>query len=65
MKNTGTPFGISSKKTAKIILSAIKKRKRLVVISKWTDVAWLGIYIHKFFPSLYFFLAKRINAEFL
>ena len=62
MKNTGTPFGISSKKTAKIILSAIKKRKRLVVISKWTDVAWLGIYIHKFFPSLYFFLAKRINA---
>ena len=62
IKNTATPFGISSKKTAKIILSAIKKRKRLVVISRWIDVAWIGVYIHKFLPSLYFFLAKRINA---
>ena len=61
-KNIGTPYGLSSKKAAKIILSAIKHKKRQIVISKWSDVAWLGVFINKFFPSLYFFLAKRINA---
>lgn len=55
-------YGLSSKKAAKIILSAIKHKKRQIVISKWSDVAWLGVFINKFFPSLYFFLAKRINA---
>ena len=61
-KNDVTPFGLSSEKTAKIILSAIKRKKRQIIISKWLDVAWLGVYIHKFFPSLYFFLARRIKA---
>tara|TARA_Y100000996_G_scaffold408628_1_gene388022 strand:- start:268 stop:1065 length:798 start_codon:yes stop_codon:yes gene_type:complete len=61
-KNVAPPFGLSSKKTAKIILSAIRLKKRQVIISKWFDVAWIGVYIHKFFPSLYFFLARRINA---
>lgn len=61
-KNINKPYGLSSKKAAKIILSAIKHKKRQIVISKWSDVAWLGVFINKFFPSLYFFLAKRINV---
>lgn len=61
-KNSGIPYGLSSKKAAKIILKAIKNKKKQIIISKWSDVAWLGVFINKFFPSLYFFLAKRINA---
>mgnify|MGYP001164850086 CR=1 FL=1 len=61
-KNKRKPFGLSSKNAAKIILKAIKERKREVIISKWSDVAWLGVYIRKFFPKFYFYLAKRIDA---
>ena len=39
-KNIGTPYGLSSKKAAKIILSAIKHKKRQIVISKWSDVEY-------------------------
>ena len=56
------PFGLSSKKAAKIILKAIKSKKRQVIVSKWSDIAWFGVFVRKFFPSLYFFLAKRIDA---
>ena len=61
-KNVGIPYGLSSKKAARIILTSIKNKRKQIVISKWSDVAWLGIFINKFFPSLYFFLAKRIKA---
>ena len=61
-KNSLMPFGLSSKKAAKIILKAIKSKKRQVIVSKWSDIAWLGVFVHKFFPNLYFFLAKRIDA---
>ena len=56
------PVGLSSKKAAKIILKAIQQKKRQVIISKWNDIAWFGVLVNRFFPSLYFFLAKRINA---
>ncbi len=70
LDSEGTPFGskskkpvgLSSKKAAQIILRAIKKKKRQAIISKWSDVAWFGVLVNKFCPSLYVFLAKRINA---
>ena len=52
-KNSLMPFGLSSKKAAKIILKAIKSKKRQVIVSKWSDIAWLGVFVHKFFPNLY------------
>ena len=61
-KNMGVAYGMSPAKAAKFILSAIKHKKRQIVISKWSDVAWLGVFINKFFPSLYFFLARKINT---
>ena len=54
--------GLTSLEAAKRILNAIKSRKREAVIAKWNDIAWLAVYIRKFSPSLYFFLAKRIVA---
>ena len=33
-----------------------------IIVSKWSDIAWFGVLVRKFFPSLYFFLAKRIDA---
>ena len=61
-KNSLMPFGLSSKKAATIILKAIKNKKRQVIVSKWGDIAWFGVLVHRFFPSIYFFLAKRIDA---
>lgn len=61
-KNKRKPFGLSSEKVAKIILKAVRNKKREIIISKWSDVAWLGVYIRKFFPKLYFYLAKKIDA---
>jgi len=58
----GHQKGLTSHKAAKKILNAIKSKKRVAVIAKWSDIAWLAVYIRKFFPSLYFFLAKRIVA---
>jgi short-subunit dehydrogenase len=54
--------GLTSLEAAKRILNAIKCRKREAVIAKWNDIAWLAVYIRKFSPSLYFFLARRIVA---
>jgi short-subunit dehydrogenase len=54
--------GLTSLEAAKRILNAIKSRKREAVIAKWNDIAWLAVYIRKFSPSLYFFLARRIVA---
>ena len=54
--------GLTSKEAAKRILTAIKRKKREAVIAKWNDIAWLAVYIRKFSPSLYFFLARRIVA---
>ena len=54
--------GLTSLQAAKRILNAIKSKKREAVIAKWNDIAWLAVYIRKFSPSLYFFLARRIVA---
>ena len=54
--------GLTSLEAAKRILNAIKSKKREAVIAKWNDIAWLAVYIRKFSPSLYFFLARRIVA---
>ena len=54
--------GLTSLEAAKRILNAIKSKKREAVIAKWNDIAWLAVCIRKFFPSLYFFLARRIVA---
>tara|TARA_Y200000002_G_C22496195_1_gene585153 strand:- start:27 stop:824 length:798 start_codon:yes stop_codon:yes gene_type:complete len=54
--------GLTSFEAAKRILNAIKSKKREAVIAKWNDIAWLAVYIRKFSPSLYFFLARRIVA---
>ncbi len=56
------PVGLSSKKAAQIILRAIKKKKRQAIIAKWNDIVWLGLFLRKHFPWLYFELAKRIKA---
>ena len=61
-KNSSMPFGLSSKMAAKIILKAIKNKKRQVIVSRWGDIAWFGVLVFRFFPSIYFFLAKRIDA---
>ena len=70
LDSKGTPFGskskkpvgLSSKKAAQIILRAIKKKKRQAIIAKWNDIVWLGLFLRKHFPWLYFELAKRIKA---
>ena len=54
--------GLTSLEAAKRILNAIKSKKREAVIAKWNDIAWLAVYIRKFSPSLYIFLARRIVA---
>ena len=28
---------------------AIKNKKRQVIVSKWGDIAWFGVFIHRFF----------------
>ena len=58
----GHQKGLTSIEAAKRILNAIKSKKREAVIAKWNDIAWLAVYIRKFSPSLYFFLARRIVA---
>ena len=58
----GHQKGLTKVVAAKKILHAIKSRKREAVIAKWNDIAWLAVYIRKFSPSLYFFLARRIVA---
>ena len=58
----GHQKGLTSPEAAKRILNAIKSKKREAVIAKWNDIAWLAVYIRKFFPSFYFFLARRIVA---
>ena len=58
----GHQKGLKKVVAAKKILHAIKSKKREAVIAKWNDIAWLAVYIRKFSPSLYFFLARRIVA---
>lgn len=58
----GHQKGLKKVVAAKKILHAIKNKKRQAVIAKWNDIAWLAVYIRKFSPSLYFFLARRIVA---
>jgi len=58
----GHQKGLTKVVAAKKILHAIKNKKRQAVIAKWNDIAWLAVYIRKFSPSLYFFLARRIVA---
>jgi|TARA_B100001109_G_scaffold238180_1_gene219810 short-subunit dehydrogenase len=58
----GHQKGLTSSVAAKRILKAIKNKKREAVIAKWNDIAWLAVYIRKFSPSFYFFLARRIVA---
>jgi len=58
----GHQKGLTSFDAANRILNAIKSKKREAVIAKWNDIAWLAVYIRKFSPSLYFFLARRIVA---
>jgi short-subunit dehydrogenase len=58
----GHDKGLSVEKAAHQIVNAIHRKKRLAIIAKWNDIAWLGVIINKFFPSFYIFLAKRINA---
>lgn len=58
----GHQKSLKSETAAKKILNAIRYKKREVVIAKWNDIAWLAVYIRKFFPSFYFFLARRITA---
>ena len=58
----GHQKGLTSPEAAKRIINAIKSKKREAVIAKWNDIAWLAVYIRKFFPSFYFFLARRIVA---
>ena len=58
----GHQKGLKKVEAAKKILHAIKSKKREAVIAKWNDIAWLAVYIRKFSPSLYFFLARRIVA---
>ena len=60
--NKSLSKGLTSLEAAKRILNAIKSKKREAVIAKWNDIAWLAVYIRKFSPSLYFFLARRIVA---
>ena len=71
LTSTGEPYGkddrghqkgLTSSEAAKRILRAIKSKKREAVIAKWNDIAWLAVYIRKFCPSFYFFLARRIVA---
>ncbi len=58
----GHSNGLSVQNAAKKIIKAIKSKKREAVISKWSDIANLGIILRNFFPSLYFALAKKIKA---
>ena len=58
----GHAIGLSADAAAKKIISAIKRKKRQAIIAKWNDIAWLGLFLRKYFPWLYFELAKRINA---
>ena len=58
----GHQKGLTKVVAAKKILQAIESKKREAVIAKWNDIAWLAVYIRKFSPSLYFFLARRIVA---
>ena len=58
----GHQKGLKKVVAAKKILHAIKSKRREAVIAKWNDIAWLAVYIRKFSPSLYFFLARRIVA---
>ena len=58
----GHAVGLSADAAAKKIISAIKRKKRQAIIAKWNDIAWLGLFLRKHFPWLYFELAKRIKA---
>ena len=58
----GHAIGLSADAAAKKIISANKRKKRQAIIAKWNDIAWLGLFLRKYFPWLYFELAKRINA---
>lgn len=58
----GHANGLSAEAAAKQIISAVKRKKREVIVAKWNDIAWLGIILRKYFPWLYFELAKRIKA---
>ena len=58
----GHAIGLSADAAAKKIISAIKRKKRQAIIAKWNDIAWLGLFLRKYFPWLYFELAKRIKA---
>ena len=58
----GHAIGLSADAAAKKIISAIKRKKRQAIIAKWNDIAWLGLFLRKHFPWLYFELAKRIKA---
>ena len=58
----GHANGLSAEAAAKQIVSAVKRKKREVIVAKWNDIVWLGIVLRKYFPWLYFELAKRIKA---